>query len=100
MTLSIMIMKQLNSKIYYDGGNKKMGKYIQKIMRQWKKESGSDRVCQFKLQRDGKLVLYTSQPGRFIGLHGCLYDKYESILKTKIPEINSIDIVETNWYWV
>lgn len=77
-----------------------MGKHIQKIMRQWKKESGSNRVCQFQLQSDGKLVLYTSQPGRFIGLHARLYDKYESILKNEIPKINSVDIVETNWYWV
>ena len=38
------------------------GKIIQKILKQWKQESGAKRVIQFRY-KDGILSLFTSEPG-------------------------------------
>ena len=73
---------------------------IQQIMRQWKTESGSTRVCQFKLDKEGILNIYTSQPGFYIGKYGALVFKYREILKSKFPSIKNVNFVETDWYWV
>lgn len=67
---------------------------IRKILKDWKKESGSNRVMQYKY-RGGRLTIYTSQPGYIIGKGGATLSKYNEILKEKVLDLTNIDLVET-----
>lgn len=75
---------------------------IMKILRQWKNEARSTSVILFKyFRKDEKLVVYTSQPGLLIGLHGKMIDKYTPILMAeKYPKIKKVELVETESYYV
>ncbi|MEY8352547.1 hypothetical protein AALB39_04230 [Lachnospiraceae bacterium 54-53] len=75
-----------------------MGRKIKKILKAWKKESGTDRVIQFRY-RGGILKIYTSQPGWLIGRSGVLHDKYEQLLKGEIYDFKAIEFIETDYYW-
>lgn len=69
---------------------------LQKILRTWKKESGTTRVIQYKYYR-GTLTLYTSQPGLLIGCAGALVDKYTEILKENYIDFKQVNFVETEY---
>lgn len=73
---------------------------IQKIIKQWKKEAGTNRVVQWKLCMDKTLKIYTSQPGFLIGKGGALVDKYKEIFKQELGvRFEKIDMIETDWLW-
>ena len=74
------------------------GKIIQKILKEWKHESGAKRVIQFKY-RNGILSIYTSEPGYMIGKAGCLVDKYQRIIKKEMSDFERVEITETDNYW-
>lgn len=74
-------------------------KFIQEILKDWKEESGINRVVQYQY-RSGVLTIYTSQPGWFIGVGGKLVDKYKNILKRDVPDFKELKFEETAWYWV
>lgn len=74
------------------------GKIIQKILKQWKRESGAKRVIQF-MYRDGILSIFTSEPGYMIGKAGCLVYKYEDILKKEFSDFVKVEFTETNNCW-
>lgn len=77
-----------------------MGRVIQKIIKQWKEEAGTDRIVQWKLCMDKTLKIYTSQPGWLIGKGGVLIDKYNKIFKQELGTcFEKIEIVETDWLW-
>lgn len=77
-----------------------MDKKIQRIIKEWKKESGVSRVVQWKLDRDGILQIFTSQPGFMIGKAGKIYDKYNEMLKKELgTAFKSISFEETSWWW-
>lgn len=73
---------------------------LSEILKQWKDESGSRGILQFKyLHSNGMLLLCTPYPGWFIGKYGALVDKYRNILKSEISEFTDIQFVETDsWY--
>lgn len=71
---------------------------IQKILKDWKVESGASRVVQFRY-REGILTIYTSQPGYLIGKAGCLVYKYEDIFKNKLRDFDKVSFVETDYLW-
>ena len=76
-------------------------KKIQRILRQWKREVGAQKVMQFRYREsEGTLCLYTCEPGIFIGFKGNRYDKYKKILQDEFPEMRNICFVETEWLWV
>ena len=77
-------------------------KHLTRIIKNWKIDSGTKRVIQYKYwPKEKKLTLYTSQPGLLIGLHGTLIDKYtETLKKETYPEIKKVELVETEYYWV
>lgn len=75
-----------------------MGKRIQRIIKQWKKEAGLTCVVQWTYI-DGILTLYTGQPGFMIGKAGKLYDKYYSILRRNLYGLTELKFVETDWFW-
>lgn len=76
-----------------------MGREIQRIIREWKKESKTTRVIQFQYKR-GILTIYTSQPGWLIGRRGVLVDKYFEIFKKELLDLKELKFEETDYYWV
>lgn len=70
-----------------------MNREICKILKQWKEEAGVKYPTLFKY-RNGQLQIYTSSPGWYIGLHGCLVDKYRNILQEVIPSFKELLFVE------
>lgn len=75
-----------------------MGKRIQKILKEWKEESGVTRVVQFKY-RGGMLTIYTSQPGRLIGRGGISVDKYRGVFEKEFFDFKELKFEETDTYW-
>lgn len=76
-------------------------KKIQRILRQWKRKVGAQKVMQFRYKEsEGSLYLYTCEPGIMIGFKGKTYYKYEEVLKKEFPEMKEICFVETNRLWV
>lgn len=75
------------------------GKIIQKVLKEWKQESGVKRVIQFRY-RDGILSIFTSEPGYMIGKAGFLVYKYEDILKNELSDFVKVKFTETENYWV
>ena len=74
------------------------GKIIQKVLKEWKQESGAKRVIQFRY-RDGILSIFTSEPGYMIGKAGCLVNKYEDILKNEFSDFTKVEFTETENCW-
>ena len=74
-----------------------MGRRIQKIIKDWKRESGTTRMIQFKY-RGGILTIYTSQPGWLIGRAGVLVDKYFGIFEKEIYDFKELKFEETDYY--
>lgn len=72
---------------------------IKNILKEWKKESGSTRVIQYRY-RNGMLTIYSSQPGWLIGKAGVLVDKYKKIFEKEIHDFKDLEFVETGYYWV
>lgn len=72
---------------------------IWEILKQWKKESKSTKVIQYRY-RDGILEIYTSQPGWLIGKAGVLVDKYREILKAEMYDFKELKFVETAYHWI
>ena len=75
-----------------------MGRRIQKIIKEWKKESGATRMIQFKY-RDGILTIYSSQPGYLIGRAGIIVDKYRKVFEKELFDFKEIKFEETDYYW-
>lgn len=75
-----------------------MDRRIQKILKEWKKESRVNRVLQFKY-RNGVLEIFTSQPGFLIGKGGVIVDKYKEIFKKELYDFQELKFVETSYYW-
>lgn len=75
-----------------------MDRKIQKILNAWKKESGVNRVLQFKYG-NGVLEIFTSQPGWLIGKGGVIVDKYIEIFKKELYDFQKLKFVETSYYW-
>lgn len=75
-----------------------MSRKIQKILKDWKAESGADRVIQFKY-RDGILTIYSSQPGLLIGRSGVIVNKYRQIFAKELYDFKELKFVETDYYW-
>lgn len=72
---------------------------INKILKQWKIESGTKKVIQYRY-REGTLSIYTSQPGYLIGGAGALVNKYEEILAKELNDFKDVKFVETESFWV
>lgn len=78
-----------------------MGRKIQEILKEWKRESGATRVIQFKWEYlNESLIIYSSQCGILIGRGGIYYDKYLDILKKELSNLKAIEFKETDYYWV
>lgn len=76
-------------------------KKIYDIMREWKKESGYNKVIQFKYSHStGVLNIYTSFPGILIGKAGQFSIKYTELFKKKMLTFKSINFIETDIYIV
>lgn len=76
-------------------------KKIQRILRQWKREAGAQKVIQFRYRSsEGTLCIYTSEPGIMIGLKGKTYNKFKEILQKEFPAMKDVRFVETEWLWV
>lgn len=71
-----------------------MNKEICYILKQWKKEAGIKYSTLFGY-RNGELTIYTSLPVWYIGVHGCLVDKYRVILQKEIPSFKELLFVQT-----
>lgn len=70
--------------------------YFAKILKEWKNEAGVKYPTLFKYDRTEKeLIIYTSRPGLYIGVHGNLVDKYTKILQKECPELKMVKFVET-----
>lgn len=67
-------------------------------LKNWKAEAHATDPILYRYNMSKKEVnIYTPQPGWLIGLHGCLFDKHSSILKDKLGQDVSINIIETSW---
>lgn len=67
-------------------------------LKNWKAEAGVTDPILFRCNMSGKVVnIYTPHPGWLIGKAGRLFDKYSAILKEKLGQEFSINIVETSW---
>lgn len=76
-------------------------KRIYYILEKWKREARAGGVIQFKFNCiTGHLKVYTSHPGWLIGKAGYLVEKYRIIFKEKIPEFKTLEIIETDNYFV
>ena len=71
---------------------------IQRILKQWKKESKSKVPMQYRYM-DGVLEIYTTQPGWYIGKAGILGNKYIDILKSEVHDFKELKLVETEYCW-
>lgn len=72
-----------------------------KILKEWKNEACVKYPTLFKYNRtDNELIIYTSRPGLYIGVHGKLVDKYTKILQKEYPELKAVKFVETAPYTV
>ena len=78
-----------------------MDKKIQRIIKEWKRESGVSRVVQWNFDsREGILQIFTSQPASMIGKAGKIVDKYKEILKEELGnDFKTVTFVETSWWW-
>lgn len=77
-----------------------MDRKIQRIIKEWKKECRISRVIQWRLDRNGILQIYTSQPGIMIGREGKTYYKYKEILEKELGnDFKTVTFVETSWLW-
>lgn len=76
---------------------------ITKIIKQWKDEAGLNLndiilVSACPSVRE-ELKICTNKPGYMIGREGCLFKKYEKLIKENYKNINKISFVETySWY--
>lgn len=76
-----------------------MNKQIIDILTQWKYECKATTILQFKMSYStGILIIYTSQPGYFIGKAGCYFNKYTEMFKEEFSGFNNIEIVEVDNY--
>ena len=71
-------------------------KSIKEIVAEWKDEIG---IKPFEetvaVHKDGdRLFIITKSPGRFIGWHGELVEKYKGIMRANEHEINLISFVD------
>ena len=71
-------------------------KSIKEIVAEWKDEVG---IKSFEetvaVHKEGdKLFIITQSPGRFIGRHGDLVEKYKGIMRANEHEINLISFVD------
>ena len=71
-------------------------KSIKEIVAEWKDEIG---IKSFEetvaVHKDGdKLFIITKSPGRFIGRHGDLVEKYKGIMRANGHEVNIVSFVD------
>lgn len=71
-------------------------KAIKEIVSDWKYEAGIKSFEEtIAIHKDGTtLFIITKSPGRFIGYHGDLVDKYRKILKENGHEIVTVSFVD------
>ena len=74
-----------------------MKKYLINMLTEWKRECRATTIVQFSYNYiTGILIIYTSQPGCFIGKAGCHAHKYMEIFKEEFSGFNNIEIVEVD----
>ena len=71
---------------------------IRKILKDWKTESGATRPTHVSL-RNGRLTIYSSEVGFFIGKMGILVEKYKNIIIKKFPNITDVVFEEVDFFW-
>lgn len=79
-----------------------MHREIERIVREWKKESKCPGIIQvgvYATFRD-TIRICTSRPGYLIGKGGWLYNKYLEKLKEINPNLEKIEFVETEYYYI
>ena len=71
-------------------------KSIKEIVAEWKDEIGIKSFEQtIAIHKDGnRLFIITMSPGRFIGWHGELVEKYKEIMHANGHDINLINFVD------
>ncbi len=69
---------------------------IKEIVADWKDEIGIKPYQEtVAIHKDGdRLFIITQSPGRFIGIHGSLVDKYKERMRANGYEINMISFVD------
>lgn len=78
-----------------------MKKEISKIIKEWKEEAGVKGVVQIcaNYSSKKKLTICTDRPGLMIGYKGILVEKYKKKIQEILSNIESIEFVETDsWY--
>lgn len=78
-------------------------KKLTKIIKQWKDEAGlssNDIVLISACPTvHEELKICTSKPGYMIGKGGCLFEKYNNLIRENFKNIKKISFVETeSWY--
>ena len=74
-----------------------MKKYLINMLKEWKRECRATTIVQFSYNYiTGILIIYTSQPGYFIGKSGCYINKYLELCKRDNSSFNNIEIYETD----
>ena len=93
------ILKKCWIDIYEDGEftNQTPIKSIREIVMEWKAESGIFRWEETTVihKSADTLFVITRRPGWFIGIRGCMVDKFKKILQENGHKINHIRFVET-----
>lgn len=79
-----------------------MDKEISKIIKEWKTEAGVKGIVQVSAFPNSRktMKICTSKPGPMIGYHGSLYNKYEALLKSICPNLENIEFIETDKYYI
>ena len=81
-----------------------MNKEVSKVIKEWKDEAGltlNDIILISVFPTSRKVLkICTSKPGFMIGKYGKLYYKYTEKLKEILPNLDSIEFVETDYWYI
>lgn len=79
-----------------------MHKELSKLIKEWKDEAGVKSIILIGAYPTArhKLKICTDRPGLMIGFHGKLINKYKNKIQEKFPNIEEIEFIETDKWFI